>query len=415
MTTAPGKPLLELLKDLSALLVGAAALLYVFGFAAHWAYFRLLGIDINGQAFDYLRFAADYVTAVVGALPQLLFAFVYYAPKLIDSLLLKITILCFLIALLAIALYVRPLKLSKVRKGRLSIVLWWALNVLIVASWWLLCQTELDMAKVRDILQPIDAADVQQMQARLSDPGSVGNAALLEVRGRDVGRVYEKYTQTQKGEPGYQYFNTWFNPTIAPHNSSDRRAVYLALLLLNLILLFAAIVQLVSLRTANVDDNRVNVHQRIGLRWSRLVIVMLAVGLAIQMFLFPFVYATVGRNLTYPIVRLKLTPLSEGSGSESKSEESSQTQTNATTGSTKVAAATENWTHSVYLIVDRDNEVVVFDRLNFFQVKRVPRSRILTVSQVFSASPFESCSKDQGIFTPCETLWISEQTPVLDF
>lgn len=415
MTSASRKPLLELLKDLSALLVGAAALLYVFGFATHWAYFRLLGIDINGQAFDYLKFAADYLTAVVGGLPQLLFAFVYYLPKLIDGLLLKITIPCFLTVLVAFALYVRPLKLSKRRKGRLFIVLWWTLNFLIVASLWLLCQTELDMAKVRDILQPIDAADIQQMRAQLSDADNVGNASLLETRGRNVARVYEKYTQTQKGEPGFRYFNAWFNPTVGPNNSNERRTVYLALLLLNVIVLFAVVLQLVSLRTGHGDENSVNVHQRIGPRWSRLVIVILAVGLALQMFLFPFVYATVGRNLTYPIIRLRLTSLSEDSGPETKSEDSSQTQVNATQAKANVAAPTQNWTHSVYLIVDRDNEVIVFDRLNYFQVKRVPRARILNMSQVFVASPFESCSKDQSIFTPCETLWISEETPVLDF
>ncbi len=415
MTTTDRKPLLELLKDLSALLVGAAALLYVFGFATHWAYFRLLGIDINGEAFDYLRFAADYVTAVVGGLPQLLFAFVYYAPTLIDSLLLEITIPCFLIVIVALALYVRPLKLSKLRKGRSFIVLWWTLNFLIAASLCLLCQTELDIAKVRDILQPIDAADVQQMQGQLSDSANVGNAVLLENRARNVARVYEKYTQTQKGEPGFHFFNAWFNPTLGPNNNNGRRTVYLALLLLNLIVLFAAILQLVSFSTTNADENTLNVHERIGPGWSRLVIVILAVGLALQMFLFPFVYATVGRNLTYPIVRLKLTPLSEDSGSETKSEEPSKTQTSATQEKTNVTATAENWTHSVYLIVDRDNEVIVFDRLNFFQIKRVPRSRILTISQVFAASPFESCSKDQSIFTPCETLWMPEQTPVLDF
>jgi hypothetical protein len=143
--------------------------------------------------------------------------------------------------------------------------------------------------------------------------------------------------------------------------------------------------------------------------------VVLAIALLIQIFLFPFVYATVGRNLTYPIVMLKLTASEDSATSESKNEAPPKPEANATSQKSNADLTGKNWTHCVYLIANLDNEVIVFDRLNFFQLKRIPRSRILTISQVFAASPFESCSKEQSTFTPCETLWMSEQTPVLDF
>src|SRR5438874_1983733 len=98
------RSLLEVLKDWSALLVGGAALLYIFGFTVHWAYFRLLGLEIGGQPLDYLRFAADYVTSVVSSLPQLLFAFAYYSPKLIHAPLLTSTIFGSLIVAVAVVL-----------------------------------------------------------------------------------------------------------------------------------------------------------------------------------------------------------------------------------------------------------------------------------------------------------------------
>lgn len=415
MTTSVRRPLLEDLKDWSALLVGAVALLYMFGFTVHWAYFRLLGIDISGQAFDYLRFAADYVTSIVSSVPQLLIAFVFYSPKLVQSPLLEITVPSIVIVVLSVALYVRPLKLNKLRKGRVALVLWWTLTVVIVWSFWHLFRTEYDIAKVRDILQPVDAAEIQQMQNQLSDSRNVDQATLLEIRSSNVVRIYNKYTEKQTDAPGFQYFNKWFNPLISPHGNTERRPVYLALLLLNLILLMASILQLMSLRGTDAEQERIDVRQQIGSSWLRALIVVLTIGLLIQIFLFPFVYAAVGRNLTYPLVTLKLTPSSDSSTPESKNEEPAKPETNATSQKTNSGVTEENWTHCVYLIAHLDNEVIVFDRLNFFQLKRIPRSRILTISQVFAASPFESCSKDQSTFTPCETLWMSEQTPVLDF
>jgi hypothetical protein len=73
----------------------------------------------------------------------------------------------------------------------------------------------------------------------------------------------------------------------------------------------------------------------------------------------------------------------------------------------------EGWTHGVYLIAQSDIEVIVYDRLNFFQVKHVPKARVLAMSQLFNASPFESCDPQEMV--PCETLWISESTSTLDF
>jgi len=411
--TAAKRPLLEILKDWSGLLVGGAALLYIFGFTVHWAYFRLLGVDINAQPLDYLRFAADYSTSIVSSVPQLLFAFEYYSPKLIHGPLWSLTFLSSLITIVFVASCFW--RRAKGRKRKPEVVLWWSLNVIIVISLYLLLQTEFNIAKVRDILQPVDAADVQQMQNQVLNSAGLDNATLLEVRSKNVTRIYEKYTQTQKGSPGFGYFSDWFNPTVRPHNSAERRAVYLSLLLLNLVILFAVILQLWSLRFTDEDGNTTSIRQRIGSRLSVALTVILCSGLLIQIFLFPFVYATLGRNLTYPIVMLKLSVPSKEQVVEVGNQGNTPEREASATPSRPNVGGDETWTHCVYLIADLDNEVIVFDRLNFFQVKRVPRSRILTISQVFAASPFESCSPEEGKFTPCETLWMSEQTPILDF
>lgn len=412
------RSLLEVLKDWSGLVVGGAALLYVFGFTVHWAYFRLLGLEINGQPLDYLRFAADYATSVISSLPQLLFAFVYYSPKLIHAPLVTSTIFSSLIVIVSFALYIRrknPRTPGK-RKPSVFMILWWSLNGMIIISFWLLFHTEFDIAKVRNVLQPVDPAEIQQMQNQLSPAGNLDAAASLEVRSKNVARVYEKYTLTQKGSPGYHYFNDWFNPTVSSNNGTERRPMYLALLLLNLVLFSAIIVQLLSLKSTRMGHDSVPFRERIGPSWSQALIMVLCAGLLIQVFLFPFVYATLGRNLTYPVVMLRLATSSDALGAETKNEVStSKTEASATDEKVTVGRRPDDWTHCVYLLVDLDDEVIVYDRLNFFQVKRIPRNRILTISQLFAASPFESCSKEEGTFTPCETLWMSEQTPILDF
>lgn len=431
------RPLLEILQDWAGLAVGGAALLYVFGFTVHWAYFRLLGIDINGEPLDYLRFAADYSASVVSSIPQLLLAFEYYSPKLKGLPLIWLTILCSVIMIAFFGFYLSRRARTLVMKRRCPwfMIFWWALNIIIVISFYLLLKTEFDIAKVSRILQPVDAAEIQQMQNQLSPVDVWTNAALLEIRARNVARVYERYTQTQKDSPAFPYFNDWFNPTVRPHNSTERRAVYLALLLVNLILLLAVILQLWSLRSNKMDDatssgqgklwpanpnpanlDTLSIAQKIGPKWSRFVILVLCSGLLMQVFLFPFIYATLGRNLTYPLVMLRLSMPSKPHISGVKNDGStSKAEANKQGGTVNGGGNGETWTHCVYLIADLDNEVIVFDRLNFFQVKRVPRERILTISQVFAASPFESCGVEEGTFTPCETLWMPEQTPVSEF
>jgi hypothetical protein len=411
------KPLLEFLKDLAGLAVGSAALLYVIGFTVHWAYFRLLGIEISGQPFDYLRFAADYVTSIVSSSPQLFFAFMYYVPKLIHAPLLKSTILCSLLVVVCVVLYIGR-KASKLDGSRKPLmVLWWSRSALIFISFWILFSTEFDIAKVRNVLQTVDPAAVQQMQNQVASERNLDTASILQSRGRDVTRIYTQYARIQQGSPGFQYYTAWFDPTVTSSTSTERRAVYLALLLLNLVLISGVTCHLRSLKAGLIKRDKISVRESIGFNLSRKLVVVFCAGFVMQLFLFPFVYATLGRNLSYPLVMLQLATPSNGSNEHSPIQ-SVITNPKANSSDENASVRAEGGgfrTHCVYLIVDSDNEVIVYDRLNFFQLKRIPRARILTVAQVFTASPFDSCSKKQDEFTPCETLWMSEHTPIRDF
>jgi hypothetical protein len=73
-------------------------------------------------------------------------------------------------------------------------------------------------------------------------------------------------------------------------------------------------------------------------------------------------------------------------------------------------------THPVYLFAQNDSEVIVYDRLNLFQIKHVPRSKLAGVKQLYYASPFDGCQQTQGVFAPCEVAsWKENLQPISDF
>lgn len=421
------KSLLEILKDLSAVVVGAAATLYIFGFVTHLAYFRLLGIEMVGQPLDYVRLAADYFISLITSLPQLLLGFRYYLPMLVRwplsvtavlSLLVVMTLLALWLPVQGLKAYVARKRLFAQRLG-LQTLLQRGLQLLISVCLCAIVYIEYDVAAVRDVLQPVDPADIQQMQAQpfnAADSGGESGAAL-EIRGKNVVRVYRKYMQTGKDAPGFGNWNTWFNPLTNRGSRNNRRATYLALLSVNVAVALALVYQLIQLRPrgkAKTGPTAGPAHgaQRSG--GARAAALILSSALLFQLILFSYVYVTLGRYFVYPVVSLKI---------DRREAERAQDGGGANGGQDADAAAAPlgtgrlepSWTHCVYLIAQTDAEVVVYDRLNYFQIKHVPRSRVMAISQLFNASPFESCSKDADEFEPCEVLWMPESKPLSDF
>ena len=402
-----------MLKDISALLVGGAAVLYVLGYTVHLAYFRVLGIETVGQPLDYIRFAADYSASIIASLPLLFLAAADYLPLLIRFPFFWIT----LYSLAMIALFVtwrisatREKKSATAKKERYLIFV--ALNAFTIVTLAFLLRMEFDVAKVRHVLETIDPADVQQLQNQLANPEvqKWENKDLFDLKKKNVARVYSKYAAAHRDTPGFHHWNEWFNPTAAPGNYNRRQTTYLAFILLNAVLFIGTIWQLIWVRRSREPQNGTSKAASRWLRlknfWRLLVTVALTFGIVTQVFILPYVYATLGRSFVYPIVRLKL--VSE----PHPNSESTVTAPN-NTAEKSPHRSTDTWTHGVYLMSESDSEVVVYDRLNFFQIKHVPKTRVLAVSQLFSASPFESCDANEII--PCETLWVPENTSTSDF
>ncbi len=289
-----------------------------------------------------------------------------------------------------------------------------ALNVLTIIVLGFLLQAEFNIARVRDVLQAVDPADIQQMQNQLVNPEvqKWDNKKLFDLKKKDIARVYSKYMDAHKDTPGFHYWNEWFNPVANPGNSASRRAAYLALLLINLVVLICAVWQLVWFRRSRQTrgDGSQQTPREVGLKrhWTSPIMMALALGILIQVFMFPYIYATLGRSFVYPVVKLRLAnDLPANSQSKDISSSSGASENSAPN------SRPENWTHGVYLVSESDIEFVLYDRLNFLQIKHVPKARVLAMSQLFNASPFESCDAQE--MTPCETLWIPEDTSTLDF
>jgi hypothetical protein len=409
------RSVLELLKDLSALIVGAAAILYVFGYIVHLAYFRLLGIEMPGQPLDYVRLAADYSASVISSLPQLIVRVPYYLRTLFHSPLLKVTVCVLVLVALFLLTHLPVGRVRRIideprtsKRIPLRLVTWSFLNLSIFFSLIFLIGLEIDIAKCRDVLQAIDTADIQQMQNQViaQESAQHANADLLDLRTIYLANALEKYALTHKDSPGFQYWHRWFDPHGRPDNSAERSSHYLALLLINLVVLLVITYQLRGLKKTTANKTL----QNVGFGSRQTLIFALGVGIAFQVVLFPFMYATLGRYFVYPVVRLRL--VNEHQASPKTPE---QVLDSKSASIETFQSPNPTWTHGVYLIAQSDSEVVIYDRLNFFQVKHVPRTQILSISQLFNASPFESCSKVQDEFIPCEILWMSEKTPVLDF
>lgn len=101
--------------------------------------------------------------------------------------------------------------------------------------------------------------------------------------------------------------------------------------------------------------------------------------------LLPATYGIFGKNFMYPYTTLKI-----------KKDEKEIT------------------TQAVYLIRQNPDNYIVYDYLNFFQIKYLPKEHVKMVNQLFKASPFDN--KIQNQFSVCDSLIsIPQNRKIIDF
>jgi len=245
----------------------------------------------------------------------------------------------------------------------------------------ILASASLDVLSVKNVLQPIDAAQIQRMQT-LS-----GGSRALDEKVEIVKILYDDYINNSDNTKEFREWSEWFSPRSMVITARQRENAYLSLLLSNILLLTVGIIQW---------------HLTRGYR-GHLPRFIRGIGIIVflgQLFLFPLVYATVGRVFAFPVISIRL---------KDESKESNNTQPKIPTEQKPVI------THPVYVLAQNENEVVVYDRLNLFRIKHIPRSQIIQIDKLFYASPFDACELTQDKFTPCEALWIPKESVIPDF
>jgi hypothetical protein len=370
------------LKELSGIGLGAVAVLYVCGYLAHTIYYRLLGVEVGAQPLTYLTFSGDYLVSILISIPQLFSLFWDYAHNLFEDWLWLGIVFCFL-SLLCIWL----LKKKWPENGHLKLLV--CVSIGLVGL--IITLAELKVLRAQNVLQPFSPMEMQ------SDGQANANESSrpLQERISIVKESYEEHEKLGISTPGFVEWKRWFDP-LAPNIQQKRNFSYLALLLLNILFL-------ITLITA------IWLHGT-GL-YSRIVVAEALIGLMLPLLLFPCIYATLGRVFSFPVIKLEL---KVGSSENTDKQTDNKLEEEKEAPKSKEPESKKLVTHPVFLIFQDESEIVVYDRLNLFQLKRIPRSKVLRINQLYKSSPFEDCQLE-GKFAPCETLWIKEPTPILDF
>ena len=381
------------LKELSGIGLGTVAVLYVCGYLVHTIYYRLLGVDVGAQPLNYLTFSGDYLISILVSLPQLLWMIGEYWRYIFEHCLWLSILLC---AASGVCIFV-------LKKEWWSDKTWWrftlpelltlAVCILIFFAAVPITLAEIDVFRAQNVLQPFSPVEIQgagkQTQHEKSQP--------VEDREKLVRSSYQEHKAQGVSSPGFDQWMRWFSPLNA-NNELERIRSYLALLLVNVIFLTTLVIVIWNRKPGN---------------YSKILVAEAVVWLALPLLLFPSVYATLGRVFLFPVVTLEIKVENSDPPPDKPADEKPKTEQE--TVRNKEGEQKKLETHPVFLIFQDESEVVVYDRISLFQIKRIPRSEVQTVKQLYKSSPFKDCQQDNGDFLPCETLWIKEKTPIFDF
>ena len=377
---------LNWLTELSGIGLGAVAVLYICGYLAHTVYYRLMGIDVGAQPFTYLTFSGDYLISIFISIPQLFSPlFISYIPKIIEDWRWLGILFCLLSLLCLLLRRKRPRTESNLRKILACVLIGLACLTIILS--------ELKVLRVQNVLQPFSPVATQDDWRADTDKKD----KTLQRRKSLVRETYEEHEKLGTGKPGFDEWKQWFDP-LTPNNVQERSNTYLALLFLNIVF-FITLIVAIWLRGTGP--------------YSKVIVVEALIGSLLALLLLPCVYATVGRVFSFPVVEMRI-KTGGGNAPDKQSEDKSGEKKESADRKDDGTEANGLLTHPVFLISQNESEVIVYDRLNLFQIKRVPRSQVVGINQLGISSPFDDCLLVHG-FAPCEALWAKDSAQIVDF
>lgn len=342
-----------------------AASIYALGYAAHAEHSKLLtGLGAPSGIGDHLRFSVDAVTAMAMHLFRMMTDSGYLLGifgRLRDEEQVFMSFMACAAALAVIGVVhvlnwgYRHRPLSRMY-FRVSDALILSAACCAAVSFTFLLRFEVEVYGMRSVLQPLKSDVVAEaMQSRSRDSVRTGNRMLV------LGRLLAK--PGNFGEHMSAKAIRWFGPDLDQDRETHRERVF-ALVTVLIAMVAATFWMIARIAAHNQKDNS-EFASRLG------GIVVLFV-LASQVFMLGVLYGKLGRGFSCPVVSLRLD------------------------SPERVPS------HPVFLLGEDNDRVVVYDRLNFFQIRDIPKTRIVAMNLLHHASPFRDCSYNLGEFVPCE-------------
>ncbi|HCU68735.1 MAG TPA: hypothetical protein DGF30_05815 [Desulfomicrobium sp.] len=228
-------------------------------------------------------------------------------------------------------------------------------TVCVLAGYFCLMNFEAEIFDIRAVLQPVKGEILSE-----SMQGRPGASRKME------NRVYllQRLLANPSNLAEHMTNRPWFRPDAEGDQEGPRAQIFaLAVLLVALATGTTFVIDRLAL-SCRKDDN--GVLSRLGRTISIIVI-------ASQVFMFATLYGKLGRSLVFPVITLRLdTPESPP-------------------------------THPVFLLAEDVRQLTIYDRLNFFQIRHVPKTRIVSIDTLFQETPFRNRSHELGELTPGET------------
>lgn len=340
------KKILEKLKQYEVISL-IIAVCYFAGYFSHAYHYRILGISIAASPLDYLTLGGDFF---ISSVIKTIIVPIDYTNNFFSGLILGEFSIAFwlLLAIVLLQIISRLIPKKWFRKtSDLSSVSLLLVSGFVILNW--------QCANLR--IDNVLTVHPQRIYLKYQDKTDISSCELMQ-------EIYgDHLLNLQISSPGnYHKVIKWFNMQSVEDLSKNRLVSYSGL-----IFLFIATLLIWFLFIKDTPFKK-------PLSWLHTISV---ICLLVNFIFLPISYGILGRSYQVPY------------------------------GTLQLQHGQDSLKNRIYVLAEDKDQYVVYDKMNFFQVKYVPRSSVRQLDQLFPLTPFQSPIRDQ--FSVCDSLIIIPQ------
>lgn len=331
--------------------VSIVLIFYASGFLSFIAYYRVLGLPyISGNAQTYAELAGKNLVVIL----QTFILLISEPNRLIaifnDSDWTGNTLYIWLFCISLLAIILTVLKLSSqslVTNIRQKPVTKNLQILLLTIAVFTTFNIEIQPFYVTNVLQPVNFLAFYKKQQNIVNFEQQSKKIQYQKR-LALFSEYQNSNKTNNADKIKFFFSTSKSNDVSGNDSKRMNALMLIILVASI-----TAVALVLYR------------KNITVQW-----LLFLFSLA-QVILIPFNYGILGANYQYPVISLQYTENNKPVDLQ-----------------------------AVFLLAKSDDNLIIYDRLGFFQISYIQKSSVINFKQLFTDSPFSNCDKRE--FKPCE-------------